>query len=811
MIEPLVIALISYIAGILIGYFCKIPVLLLILTGCIGLVLGLNNELRSWQKNRLYFVAVAIILGVVMFQWQENQNKGNISWLAGHWTSFTGTVCEEPDVRFNAVNYVIRVEDISLMTDGTAGSQNPARPSGRILLTVGQPSEQYAYGDQILVKGAPELPKAPGNPGEFNYRRYLEAKGIQLVVKSWQGVRIQKIGIGSINPLVDICLRVKHRLMAVLAATMSPRHSGLMGGILFGSCGLIDAQSRNDFALTGVVHILSVSGYHVVLLVSFCLFVGNSLRLNRTAVNIMTVTVTGIYTIMSGASPPAVRALLMVWILLLARNTRHKYHWPSALSLAALLILLFSPVTLFNAGFQLSFLATWGILYLVPVVKCLLLRGFGLLAGWFPSDQGVWSEVGQAVAVSFAAQFAVLPLTSYYFNYFSLVSLPANLVIVPLISLCMLLGGCAAILGIIWLPLAEVINTSNGLILEAVLTLAHYLAGLPYAIVPVKQPNFLGIACFYLVLVAIIESITKPEITLRVRRLWALHRSKTVPVVLAVVTVVLWQGIVFAGAGSLEITFLDVGQGDAAIFGCPGGRTVILDTGGLQGGGQSSYNPGEKVVLPFLRRKGIDKIDLLILSHIHADHIQGAEALLGKVPVDMIVVNDQFAKSPEGNSLVNSFRAKGTQIRIITEGDCIIVEENITLENLISQGETASGDSNDDSLVMRLSYGEFHVLFTGDAGETVLKAISGAAAPVHAEIVKVPHHGSKNSWDEQFYRTVDPQLAIISVGPNWFGHPSAQVLAGLSGLGIPAYRTDNDGAITVRSKGHGYQIETSKK
>ncbi|MCL4440820.1 MAG: ComEC family competence protein, partial [Firmicutes bacterium] len=332
--------------------------------------------------------------------------------LAGKWVVLSGTVSAEPDVRLSVTNYTLKVEEAGIVGEAPGGADPAKRPAGGVLVTVRNPGPQYAYGDRLQVTGVPETPEEPGNPGEFNYKSYLQAKGIQFVIKSWKGASVRKTGPGSINPLVDICLSFKHKLMSVISGTMSGRHAGLMGGILFGSCGLIDFEARNDLALTGVVHILSVSGYHVALLAAFCLFLGQALKLNRVNVSLLTVLITAFYTVMAGASPPALRAMIMVWVLLLAHYLERDYDWQSSLSLAALLILLFKPLVLFNAGFQLSFVATWGILSMVPLLNRLAGFCYRLAVSRRPSfladitlppcftclaGYPIWSSVGQAV------------------------------------------------------------------------------------------------------------------------------------------------------------------------------------------------------------------------------------------------------------------------------------------------------------------------------------------------------------------------------------------------------------------------------
>ncbi|PKM41720.1 MAG: DNA internalization-related competence protein ComEC/Rec2 [Firmicutes bacterium HGW-Firmicutes-8] len=803
MTRPILTAMVSYAAGILAGQYFDIPVIFLYFTGALVLLLGLYHEASGWQKNRLYFCLALVALGIIMVQWQDERNKGNIEFLADQRVLIIGSVAAEPDVRLNAANYTVKVEEL-VERDGESAVESSGEPvRGRILLTVAGPAPQYSYGDRLEISGIPMVPKEPGNPGEFNYREYLKAKGIQLIIKSRQGAGVQKTGTGSINPVVDVCLKIKVKLMAVIDATMSRQHAGLLAGILFGSGGRIDPGARNDFALTGVVHILSVSGYHMGLLVAFCVLCGNILQLNKTGRNILMVLVTSFYAVMTGASPPVVRALVMAWVLLLARHSGGEYDWPNSLSLAALVILLYDPRALFNPGFQLSFTATWGILYLAP-----LWRGLPKLA-----PAGLLSAVtivSQALAITVSAQAAIFPITSYYFNYISLVSLPANLIIVPLISLVMILGGFAALGGLLWLPLGGTVNFSTGLILDLILRIARFLAGLPFAVVTVKQPSIVQIAAFYVITVISIEAFRNPEIWLRLRRRWSLHRTKVVPLILAIVAAILWTSIVSpAGSGKLEVTFLDIGQGDAVLIQSPDGRSIIIDTGGVQGSPLSAYNPGEKILVPYLRRKGISKIDLLVLSHAHADHIQGAEALVKSMGVNMLVVAPQFDDSSDGSRLLNSFTEKGIQIKEATGGEKVLFDEKITLEVLSPPGN-AEAKENDNSLVVRLCFGELHILFTGDVGETVLQKLADYPVAVHAEIVKVPHHGSKSGWLERFYRVADPEMAVISVGPNYFGHPSREVLNGLSGLNIPVFRTDKNGAVIVRSDGSDYQVETVK-
>lgn len=778
----------AYVVGILTAFLFQLPFWLLIGFGLSVLILGLYTQYFSWKKGGPYFLLAIMAFGAVMYQWQEDRNKGSIASLAGKAAVVSGTIAEEPDVRVNAVNYVIKVVDKNC--------------SGNVLVTVKNPQEIYSYGDMVEVRGVPEEPREPGNPGEFNYKRYLETRGIQLIIKSWQGAGIRKTGTGHINPVTDVSLAVKHKLISVLFATLSEKHAGLAQAIIFGSTGRLDPQARDDFALTGVVHILSVSGYHVGVLTAICLMLGSLLGMSRAAGSAFTVIMTAFYAVMTGASPPVIRATVMAWVLLLARAVRRDYDWPRAMAMAAMVILLFQPNALFKAGFQLSFLATWGILDLAPVLSHVSAAFIAFTSG-----------AGRAAIITLAAQIAVLPVSAYYFNYVSLISLPANLIIVPLVSLAMLLGGSAALIGSIWLPCGQLLNISTGVVLDLVLKIANLLAQVPFGVITVGQPAVMEVVGFYLIILFALQVKRKPHIGLRLRRFWMLQRKLLIPSFLLFAGLFIWAGILFPAPGDLEITFVDIGQGDAAYIETPKEYRILIDTGGTAAGG-TGYNPGESVLVPFLRRRGIDHLDMVLLTHAHADHIQGSEALLDGVSVRVLVVNRQFCENPEGAKAVREFAAKGTEIREISGGDKVVCAENIILEALYPDNPDFRADNeNNNSLITRLRYGEFQVLLTGDAEEEALRELAGDAAGtagLEADVVKVPHHGSKTGWVEEFYRLVNPKTAVISVGPNYFGHPSEEVVRGLAGLGINTFRTDRDGAVIISSDGHNYSIKTGR-
>lgn len=780
--RPIVAALFFYAAGIILGCHISLSMLTLILVGLAFLLAGLINEAAAWRKNRIYFLLALTIFGLLMFQWQSERNKGNMDTLAGKKSVLIGTVSTEPDIRINRINYTVKVEQ------ELTGKLIENPPKGYVLLTVKGDAKTFSYGDRLEIVGTPEVPGGVGNPGDFDYRKYLKSKGIQLVINSWDGSGIQRIGTGSLNYILDFCFKFRESLVSILNKSLAAKYAPIMEGVLFGSAGRIDYQVQNDFALSGVIHILSVSGYHMALLAGVCLMLGNLFGLTRGVHTLITIAVTLFYAIMTGFSPPVARAAVMIWTLLLSRLLRRDYDWQSSMSLAAFVILIIDPQSLFNPGFQLSFIATWGIFYLTPIIEPKL--------SFIP-------YAGKAASVTLAAQLAVLPVTSYYFSYFSIISVVANLLIVPLVSLSMLTGSAALLGGAVSLTLAEIINFSTAFILELVLKLANLMSSLPFAVITTGQPSIPLTISIYMITVIVIETMRNRERFLWTKRIWQTNRPGIILVVLVAVAVLLWTGI-FMPPKDLEVTFMDIGQGDAALIRSPHGKYLMIDTGGNEDT-NSTFDPGERILVPFLRRQGIRTVDLMLLSHPHADHIKGAESVLKHMKIAMVAINPQFSQYPEGASLLDKFRQEGSKVKEVGGGNTIRFDD-IIIEVLQSSVGAMAGENN-DSLIIRLSYGEFSILFTGDAEEVVLKALADSPE-IKATLIKVPHHGSRGSWVEQFYKKAEPDLAVISVGEhNKFGHPAKEVTEGLAGLGISVLRTDRDGAVIVRSDGRTYKVD----
>ncbi|MEW6540469.1 MAG: DNA internalization-related competence protein ComEC/Rec2 [Bacillota bacterium] len=721
-----------------------------------------------------------------------------------------GAVVRDADVRPDRVIYLLAVHEVRK-------GNEVMRPGGRVVVSHREPDAVYGYGDLLRTRGVLRIPVSPGNPGEFDYRAYLERQGVAFKMNVLGTGAIERIGVDRGNYVVYLALTAKERLSAGLERALEPGAAALVRGITMGVRGEIAPEMNEAFTVTGVVHILSVSGLHVGFLVGLVLVFTRLGRLDPRWTLIMVVAVLAFYAVMVGFKPPVIRASVMALLLLAAHQMGRLRDWPTALALAALVILLGNPLSLYDPGFQLSFTATWGILYLGP----LIVRGLDQLAAarrlswWKPA-------AGWFLAVPLAAQLGVFPLIAYYYNLISPVSLPANLVTVPLVGLIFVLGFISALLGAFLPAAAWLTGPATGALVDLFLALVKFFAGVKGAYYYVPTPPLLLVGFWYLAcwgLGAFTGATPWRERWPGAAALVGGSRRRTLGMLgvgLSLVFAFLIWPTQPSGRDHLEVHFLDVGQGDCTLIRTGTGATVLVDAGGWRGEVAGEPGAGEKVVVPYLRRIGVYEINILVITHPHDDHAGGVRAVADKLKVRNVVVAPDGGReelNPAYPKLIEELKQADIPVFQVWAGDCLRVDQRTILKVLAPVFPLLSGtrsDLNNNSVVLRLDHGARSFLFAGDV-EQEGQARLTLGQEVRADVLKVPHHGS-GAFTPDFFRAVRPSVAVITVGrANPFGHPHPRTLEALQDLGAEVYRTDLDGAVIVRTDGHSLEIETGRE
>lgn len=777
------------------------PLVWLAIAFCAGIVLGKGLIVSSW--GWLATAGVCALIAVVLHRFGRCAVAvliPSVIAVGGFWytlhaappidprleaafgrdVELTGHLVRPPQTARGLTRLVIAVEALR-----AAGVRAQVR--GRVQVTLQSPYRP-SYGDRIVVGGRLGRPPPAGNPGEFSYRDYLASQGISAVLSVRRDAHLRVIGRARVNPILQVAFALRERMIAFLQTAMPGPRGALLASLLLGDDGAIAPASRDAFRRSGLLHVLVVSGAQVGLVLGSILWLGRALR----APPLIASTAGGLavifFSLLAGWVPSVARAAIMAVMGVAALVWRRDRDLYTALALAGFILLVSTPHLLFDAGFQLSFVATWALLYIAPA-----------LADRLPV---LPAPIRSLVSMTVAAQTAVMPLLAYHFLQISLIGYLANLVVVPLVVILVPAGFALALLGVLVPSLGALCATVLGPLVDAVSRAAELFSAAPLAGVPIGAPTLASSALFYVILIGAAEWLRG--------RLQVVRGAMLATTVLAIL---IWSHVlVAAGRAPLVMTFLDVGQGDAVVIQAPPGRTVMVDGGGEVEGHVTGYDVGARRVVPALRRLGLRHIDLLILTHPHEDHVGGLVAVLQNFSVGLVLDSGFVHPAPSYVQFLRLIEARRIPYQLARRGVRFELGGGVAGIVLSPTEPLLSGTGSDvnlNSVVFRLVYGAVSALFTGDVEAAVESRLLEEGDELHSTLLKVAHHGSATSTTAEFLDAVAPDVAVISVGRfNPFGHPHQATLRALEAVGAVIYRTDLHGAISASSDGQRLWIRT---
>lgn len=629
-------------------------------------------------------------------------------------------------------------------------------------------------GRELIVMGEITVPERARNPGEFCYFSYLSSQGVAGVVRNPLNVFVSSTQSWYAKIITSVQTRIRNNLEKSL------EHHSIVTALVLGDRSALSDDQHQSLQKLGVSHLFAISGMHINLLGAMLWCGVQYLPLSPNFRKVIITSLLLSYVLISGASPSAWRAWLGATITLLA-ITKSRLDGLQTWSLVGTIMLTFSPNLLWQISFQLSFLASGGIILWSPIINNLGTKFPHNLLGRF------LKAVTTSLLISIIAQASLFPLLVYHFSEIALLAPLATLILSPLIMFVLVGGIILGCIGSILAPLAWVLDRVLVIVeyLSMLLSYFSYLAVIPK--LTFDQ---------YLIWAIIVLGFGWQ---LRIRRLFTGMPTyiNYLLVGLALIVIISLPRFI---TNPLTITFLDVGQGDAIYINTPYNHHILID-----GGGDSAYwqmrgrNIGLQTVVPFLNNQGVKALDLVILSHPHEDHLHGLLAVLEELPVGLIVDSGQAHTTDSYLDFLELIEIHKIPYLRAYPGDRIEFAGGVTID-ILHPGEhlwgTAS-DMNNNSLVVNLSYQGRSVLFTGDLDIAGQQYLVDRAMLDTVDLVKVPHHGSKSALLPEFYQILQPQHAVVSVGNNSFGHPSPEVLEFLERLGVnQIYRTDRDGAVT---------------
>lgn len=786
--RPAVRFCVPLIAGILIGKEYPLPIPWLI-----GILLGLLTAaaialLREDTRDAGSLLISLAVFSFGMLKITADSPRETIEQIAGtgRQVVLMGRISDLPRLTRRTVRCVVDVESLRVR-----GQNAPV--SGGILLIVRRPAadsefvRSLRYGSPVVARGELEPLARSRNPGEFDPREFFELNNIyaQCFVPVADSVTVGAVRPGFLSSMV---YPVRRTTADLLDRTIGGPESAFLKGLMIGDRSQIQPELKDLFVNSGVMHIIAVAGLHVGMMTAIMSAVFFALRLPRAVRFVLLGLSLLFYMFLTGSAHPVVRAVVMAIVLIGGAIGERKGDVYNSLAFAAIVLLLVDAKNLFQAGFQLSFATVFWIITLYPKCVAILLR--------IPLRSRLYRYIAELVAVSLTATIGSVPFTSLYFGKISLIGPVANLVIVPMTGVVLALGVATVTISSIWSWLGGAYGALTKVLAHLLLAAVAWFGSLPHAYLDSQFSPGASIL-FYGVTACFAAAGDKRQF------------ARVVIITLLTGVIMVFGPLVRTGdLPVLRVTVLDIGQGDAIFIELPDHRNLLVDAGPRV----YDSDAGRRFIEPFLRGQGIRRLNAVVLTHPHSDHLGGMPYLLRHIDVDEVVDAGSDGRSALWDEYLHVVDSLHTPRRVIHAGTALTEFSNVRIYVLHppdSYLDTARGANfNNQSLVLKLIYGRSSILLSGDAEREVEERLgSRYGGLLRSDILKAGHHGSVTSSTPEYLSLVRPGISLVSVGVrNKFHHPSPLVIRRLSDLGSRVYRTDQSGAIVLTSDGEKWSV-----
>ena len=810
---PIISLTLAYCSGLLLGHgFLYFPYSIIVLAAIVFLILAVMTGRERFPRSRFFLIIIPGIIGAAAYLYSA-------AWLpSNHYVrivpddkslhEMTGTISSPLDRDPDRTAFVMELSDI----DG-------AQVTGKIQVSVRAGLTSIGYGDIIRVSGKMFEPRGFNNPRGFNYAAYLAQSGIyrMVSVKGGELVRIVGTGSGLFRTIQDWRERIRQ---AFLSSTSGPGSAILQAMVLGEEGGLTD-EIRDQFMAAGVTHIISISGSHLGMVALLCFglirllmrlmperrYLLLTLQVDpKKVAACITLPLVAFYTLLAGGQVATVRSLMMITAALAALLLDRENALMHSLAAAALMILVAGPQALFDISFQLSFISVLSIGYVV-----MLWSELGIQA---PNTfEKLRNSTVLLIIISLTASLATGPLVAHYFNQVSFAGIISNMVVVPFAGMVVVpLGLFSGVLSLFThhLPLAAL----NQFLADLFVGTVAFFSRLPFAEFHPPSPGILWLFC-YGVLVIVFAGLIRAGLLYRFKPLEyspRASRESIIVVALAGTLLVVIATHPFLAKRAVAVSFPDVGQGDSALIRLPTGKTILIDGGGTY---DNRFDVGRRVLAPYLWNQGVRRLDLVVLSHPHPDHMNGLKFILKKFDVGEVWTHGQDTDLPGYDEFSRIIAERSISRKFVSADDPPVRLGGAELRVLHptrgfhSHERQAYAAENDRSLVVRIAFHDLALLFTGDIGTEAERDLIKRRQDLKCDLLKVPHHGSKSSSSETFVSATRPTTAVVTVGRgNRYHHPSGEVISRYANSGAGIYRTDRDGAIVLSANGGVFKAVT---
>lgn len=802
---PLLFIGLFWLLGLTLGTIIQLPFYVLPLFLFLALVFLLGSFISYYKKVSLWILLLFLsffLLALVRMEYYQYNHK----------SFFLNEAVESLDSEFGLRGYIsskplidgdlvkFTVKTTSFLIDGRE-YESPYKEEVMVYLYLHKLEEKelvemWRTDMGIRLFGNIERPNTARNPGQFDYQKYLEHENIYWIVKV---DNISNVDITYSRTHATLLDNIRENLASKIDSLYEEPVAGFIKAISLGERSELSIDINNDFSILGISHLLAISGLHlsILSLMFFWLLTKLGMTREKTAI-IISVFIFG-YMFLTGASPSVVRATIMTILMLYSFSFKSSINGLQALSIAFLVMTIINPLWIYNIGFQLSFIITFYIIWGIPLIFKRLPMEFGLLK--------------KSISLIIITQAASFPLIFYYFNQYSLLSIIANLLFVPVFSFIILpLSIVTLILALLHLYIGNIFAEFLTILLESFFNLIHKASQLNFF-------HFYG--TFSSVSLIIIYYIFFSWFLLRTDFKYSFYSHRIKKRIFFLEKLFLLLILVFVISPLLinkdgTVTFIDVGQGDSTLIETPKGYKILIDSGGRFNypkedwqKKRNEFEVGEDVILPYFHYKGIDTIDMAVITHEDYDHMGGFFTLTDNVDIKMFIVPSTFPRTELGTELYNKINNYKIPIHRMDNATAISIDQYTDI-TFIPIDIERSNNENDHTLITFLNMYDTAIAFPADLEVKGEAMILEQYIFTETDILKVGHHGANTSTSEMWLSALQPKDAVISVGKNnRYGHPNETILARLENYQIKIWRTDMDGAIVVYVKPTGYRIDTT--
>ena len=807
--RPICIASIFYMIGILVGLYLQISIALLSIV--LVIVCIIMYAITSDVRKCVIYVCISVV-GIMQIHILENNYNG-ISSKIPEEVTIKALITSNANEKEYKYTYTVTVSEIN---------GEKLEKSIQLMLNIKKnkiKKDAPKFGNIVEITGTYEEPSTARNYKGFDYRQYLKSRNIYGTIDC---EKYEIIATNKINVASNIVNYVQNNIKENMFNILDEEQSALCVGILIGDREKISDITEDNFKKSNLTHMLAVSGSHITYIIVALTTILS--KTNRKFSLIITILFLLFFTVLTGFTASVLRASIMGIITLLASILHRKSDTINNLGISSIIILIYNPYLLVDAGFLLSYAGTIGIILFSKKIS----NGISIIVNkinpnLLNKEQNNNSKIFfiksiiekiilyiiSSLSVTLSANIVIIPIMAYMFSTISFTFWISNILAGPVMEVVTIFGFIVYFISIIFPILAQFLGIALNLLLTVLLKIAEISSKIPGASIYIKTPSIYMCVIYYLIIYILfnmqaIKQIIRKKAIFRLYAIKAKKQRKNI-LVIAILFTILVNSIIYVTDKNIKIYFVDVGQGDCTLIQTSGRKNVLIDGGGSEFG---SFDVGKSTLLPYLLDRGITKIDYMMISHFDSDHIGGLFYIMENLRVDNIIISKQGESSENLKKFIEILQSNNrgsknkTNIILVKKGDNIKIDNTSYFEILFPEDELINDNIlNNNSIVAKFVSNNFKMLFTGDIEEIAenrLCELYKSTNKLQADIIKVAHHGSKTSSTLNFLELVKPKIALIGVGENNnFGHPNDAVLKRIKDLGAHICRTDQMGEISI--------------